>query len=101
MVCWWTDTFTVSGTLTARSMASAACRPISESVGVAHNSLVLGKHSGRRALEHRLTELGHNLTRAELDEVYHRFTDLTDRKKLIYDQDLLGLLHQTEAVLKA
>ena len=32
-----------------------------ESVGVPHNSLVLGKHSGRRALEHRLVELGHNL----------------------------------------
>ena len=68
-----------------------------ESVGVAHNSLVLGKHSGRRALEHRLAELGHTLSRAELDEVYHRFTDLTDRKKLIYDQDLLGLL-QSEKV---
>ncbi len=68
-----------------------------ESVGVAHNSLVLGKHSGRRALEHRLAELGHTLDRAELDEVYHRFTDLTDRKKLIYDQDLLGLL-QSEKV---
>jgi 2-isopropylmalate synthase len=67
-----------------------------ESVGVAHNSLVLGKHSGRRALEHRLAELGHNLSRAELDAVYHRFTDLTDRKKLIYDQDLLGLLQPTE-----
>jgi 2-isopropylmalate synthase len=67
-----------------------------ESVGVASNSLVLGKHSGRRALEHRLIELGHNLSREELDEVYHRFTDLTDRKKLIYDQDLLSLLQPTE-----
>jgi 2-isopropylmalate synthase len=63
-----------------------------ESVGVSSNLLVLGKHSGRRALEHRLTELGHHLTRAELDVVYHRFTELADRKKTIYDQDLLGLL---------
>jgi 2-isopropylmalate synthase len=63
-----------------------------ESVGVPHNSLVLGKHSGRRALEHRLIELGHNLTHAELDAVYHRFTELADRKKTIYDQDLIGLL---------
>jgi 2-isopropylmalate synthase len=63
-----------------------------ESVGVAHNSLVLGKHSGRRALEHRLIELGHNLSKPELDAVYHRFTELADRKKTIYDQDILGLV---------
>jgi len=63
-----------------------------ESVGVPSNSLVLGKHSGRRALEHRLIELGHNLSHAELDAVYARFTELADRKKTIYDQDLIRLL---------
>src|SRR5580698_6745682 len=63
-----------------------------ESVGVAHNSLVLGKHSGRRALEQRYVELGQPLTREQLDVVYHRFTELADRKKTIYDQDLLTLL---------
>ncbi len=63
-----------------------------ESVGVAHNSLVLGKHSGRRALEQRYVELGQTLTRPELDTIYHRFTELADRKKTIYDQDLLTLL---------
>jgi len=63
-----------------------------ESVGVPHNSLVLGKHSGRRALEKRYVELGHSLTRSELDAVYARFTELADRKKAIYDQDLLRLL---------
>ena len=63
-----------------------------QSVGVPHDSLVLGKHSGRRALEHRLVALGHNLSHAELDAVYHRFTELADRKKTIYDQDLIRLL---------
>ncbi len=62
------------------------------SVGVANTNLVLGKHSGRRALADRLEKLGHALTREQLDEVYHRFTELADRKKSIYDQDLLGLL---------
>ena len=65
-----------------------------ESVGVAATNLVLGKHSGRRLLEQRLQELGHSLSRAQLDEVYQRFTALADRKKSIYDQDLLGLLKQ-------
>jgi 2-isopropylmalate synthase len=62
------------------------------SVGVPHNSLVLGKHSGRRALEQRYVELGHPLTREQLNTVYTRFTELADRKKTIYDQDLLSLL---------
>ena len=69
-----------------------------QSVGVPHDSLVLGKHSGRRALEHRLIALGHNLTHAELDAVYHRFTELADRKKTIYDQDLIRLLKPAPSV---
>jgi 2-isopropylmalate synthase len=62
------------------------------SVGAGNTNLVLGKHSGRRALADRLEKLGHTLTRDQLDEVYHRFTELADRKKSIYDQDILGLL---------
>lgn len=62
------------------------------SVGAGNTNLVLGKHSGRRALADRLEKLGHALTREQLDEVYHRFTELADRKKSIYDQDILGLL---------
>ncbi len=62
------------------------------SVGFTGQNIVLGKHSGRKALEHRLNELGYTLTRPELDAVYTRFTELADRKKSIYDQDLVGLL---------
>lgn len=64
------------------------------SVGFTGQNIVLGKHSGRRALEHRLTELGHKLNREELDLIYHRFTELADRKKNIYDQDIIALLHE-------
>ncbi|HXC94971.1 MAG TPA: 2-isopropylmalate synthase [Edaphobacter sp.] len=71
------------------------------SVGVPTNNMVLGKHSGRRMLEQRLGELGHKLTRSQLDEVYHRFTELADRKKSIYDQDLLGLLQADKATVTA
>jgi 2-isopropylmalate synthase len=62
------------------------------SVGAGSTNLVLGKHSGRRALADRLEKLGHAVTREQLDEVYQRFTELADRKKSIYDQDILGLL---------
>jgi 2-isopropylmalate synthase len=70
-----------------------------ESVGVPSTNMVLGKHSGRRLLEQRLVELGHKLTRSQLDDVYHRFTELADRKKSIYDQDLLGLLQSDKATV--
>ena len=63
-----------------------------ESVGVPANELVLGKHSGRHALALRYQELGYALDAVELDSVYHRFTQLADRKKRIYDQDLISLL---------
>ena len=63
-----------------------------ESVGVPANSLVLGKHSGRHALSLRYMELGYDITAAELDEAYKSFTNLADRKKRIYDQDLISLL---------
>jgi 2-isopropylmalate synthase len=63
-----------------------------ESVGVPSNSLVLGKHSGRHALGLRYEELGYSLEHSELDAAYVRFTELADRKKRIYDQDLISLL---------
>jgi len=69
------------------------------SVGAGNTNLVLGKHSGRRALAERLEKLGHPLTREQLDEVYHRFTELADRKKNIYDQDLLSLLQPDKSVV--
>jgi len=61
-------------------------------VGVPKTNLVLGKHSGRAALRHRLEELGFALDRDELQHTYYRFVALADRKKNIYDQDLIGIL---------
>lgn len=62
------------------------------SVGLPANRIVLGKHSGRHALAKRYDELGCALSPAALDDVYARFTQLADRKKRIYDQDLLSLI---------
>ena len=63
-----------------------------ESVGVPTNNLVLGKHSGRHALALRYDDLGYPLQAEELNAIYRRFTRLADRKKRIYDQDLIALL---------
>jgi 2-isopropylmalate synthase len=62
------------------------------SVGAAGNRIVLGKHSGRNALAHRLRELGLNFDASDLEIAYSRFTELADRRKSIFDQDLLALL---------
>ena len=62
------------------------------------SELVLGKHSGRHALALRYEELGYVIDRDELDAAYRRFTDLADRKKRVYDQDLISLLVADTAV---
>src|SRR2546426_2199824 len=72
-----------------------------ESVGVPTNELVLGKHSGRHALALRFEELGYSLDGNELDDVYRRFTELADRKKRIYDQDLISLIASETRVSQA
>lgn len=63
-----------------------------ESVGVPNNNIVLGKHSGRHALVSRYDELGYQFEADEIREIYSRFVALADRKKNIYDQDLLAIL---------
>ncbi|HUS12891.1 MAG TPA: 2-isopropylmalate synthase [Pyrinomonadaceae bacterium] len=68
-----------------------------ESVGVPANNLVLGKHSGRHALALRYGELGYSMQPDELDVIYQRFSSLADRKKRIYDQDLIALLSGSAA----
>jgi 2-isopropylmalate synthase len=72
-----------------------------ESVGVPHNDIVLGKHSGRHALIARYEKLGKVFSHEELDDVYKRFTQLADKKKNIYDQDLLSLLASQNPVASA
>ncbi|HEY8409900.1 MAG TPA: 2-isopropylmalate synthase [Pyrinomonadaceae bacterium] len=69
-----------------------------ESVGVPANALVLGKHSGRHALSLRYVELGYEISSGELEAAYRKFTDLADKKKRIYDQDLISLLSTTACV---
>jgi 2-isopropylmalate synthase len=71
-----------------------------ESVGVPSNNIVLGKHSGRHALSQRYSELGFNLSHDEIEEAYHRFTELADRKKKIYDQDLISILPSSKKAIE-
>jgi len=66
-------------------------------VGVTDSRMVLGPRSGRHALRDRARLLGFTLADLELDEVYERFIDLADRKKQIYDEDVVALIEETLA----
>lgn len=61
------------------------------SVGVPENKLVLGKHSGRNALNERLKHLGFDFSRDELNKVYEGFIRIADEKKVVLDEDLVSL----------
>ena len=65
-----------------------------QSVGVPEAKLILGKHSGRHALNDRLKHLGFNLTREQLDQMYHKFTALADRKKGLRNDEIAALAHE-------
>lgn len=64
-----------------------------EMVGVPESQLVLGKHSGRRALDRRYRELGYELSADDLNSAYKLFKLLADQKKTIQDEDLISILH--------
>ena len=63
-------------------------------VGVPETKLVLGKHSGRHALHKRAEDLGFQLSKDELDTLYHRFTALADRKKGVRNEEIIALIHE-------
>ncbi len=65
-----------------------------ESVGVKQTSLVMGKHSGRHAFQHKLEEMGYALAGNQLDDAFVRFKALADRKKHVYDEDIEALVDE-------
>jgi 2-isopropylmalate synthase len=63
-----------------------------ESVGLNTSVLVLGKHSGRHAFKNKVQELGFELEETAILEVFTRFKLLADKKKDIYDEDIIALI---------
>jgi 2-isopropylmalate synthase len=62
-----------------------------EDIGIEGTDLVLGKHSGRHAFRDRLAKMGIVLTEEEIERAYKRFIELADKKKSIYDDDLMSI----------
>jgi 2-isopropylmalate synthase len=59
-----------------------------EDVGAPWNPLVLGKHSGRHAVQRRCADLGYHIEGTELVEVYRALMAIADDKKILTDQDV-------------
>ena len=66
-----------------------------EDVGIAGTSLPLGKHSGRAALRAKLADLGYEVGDNQLKDIFVRFKELADRKKEVYDDDIIALVSAT------
>ncbi|MBA3068381.1 MAG: 2-isopropylmalate synthase [Hyphomonas sp.] len=65
-----------------------------EDVGVAKTSLVMGKHSGRHAFRDKLESMGYFLEGDGLNDAFKRFKDLADRKKHVFDDDIIALVDE-------
>ena len=63
-----------------------------EDIGLMQKNITMGKHSGRAALRAKLKELGFELAENQLNDVFVRFKALADRKKEVYDDDLIALV---------
>ena len=63
-----------------------------ESVGLNQSTLVMGKHSGRHAFREKLKDLGYELGENQLQDVFRRFKVLADKKKNVFDEDIVALV---------
>ncbi|MBI29463.1 MAG: 2-isopropylmalate synthase [Alphaproteobacteria bacterium MarineAlpha5_Bin11] len=63
-----------------------------EEVGLNKSKLVMGKHSGKHAFNEKLKELGYEIGDNSLMEIFGRFKDLADKKKEIFDEDIIALI---------
>jgi 2-isopropylmalate synthase len=69
-------------------------------VGIKKSTMPLGKLSGRHAFKNKLREMGFYLNDEELNRVFARFKSLADRKKTVFDEDLISLV-ETEVIYKS
>ncbi|OCX66827.1 2-isopropylmalate synthase [Thioclava sp. SK-1] len=66
-------------------------------IGITDSNIAMGKHSGRAALRSKLKDLGYELADNQLQDVFVRFKALADRKKEVYDEDIIALMTDSAA----
>jgi len=63
-----------------------------KSIGIPGHELVLTSRSGRHALKHRLEQLGYKIKDKEINDIYVKFLEIADKKKEVFDEDLIALM---------
>ena len=71
-----------------------------ESVGLSSSELVLGKHSGRHAFKVKLNELGYEFSDSKINLLFKKFKELADKKKQVFEEDLLALADEEQSISK-
>lgn len=70
-----------------------------EAMGIPRSMIVLGKHSGRHAIKHRVAEFGVELNKDELEDLYNRFLEKADEQKIVTDDVLMQLVGESTDTL--
>jgi len=65
-----------------------------QSVGISESQLILGKHSGRHAFKKKLIELGFKINEKQIDILFNKFKELADKKKYIFDEDIIAIIQE-------
>lgn len=71
-----------------------------EDVGSPQSRVVLTARTGRHGLKHRLEELGYSLTQQELDQLYEHFLVVADKKREVFDEDIVALINEEIRVVE-
>ena len=64
-----------------------------ETIGLSGSRMVLGRHTGRHGFVDRCKHLGFKLTENELENAYQRFLEIADKKKEVFDEDLMAIIN--------
>jgi 2-isopropylmalate synthase len=71
-----------------------------ESIGLSSSRMVLGRHTGRHGFADRCKKLGYKLTKDELERAYQRFLQVADKKKEVFDEDVVVIIDDEVRVVE-
>jgi len=72
-----------------------------EAMGIPRSMIILGKHSGRHAIRHRVGDFGIRLNDEEMEDLYARFKEKADELKIVTDDTLMQLVGEsTDSVVQ-
>jgi 2-isopropylmalate synthase len=71
-----------------------------ETIGLAGSRMVLGRHTGRHGFVERCKKLGYKLNKDEVEQAYNRFLQVADKKKEVFDEDLVAIIDDEVRVIE-